>query len=419
MYAIIIAAFGGHVVSSRFAAKTEYNRHVDAFVAFERFHNLPVPIRKQVDEYCEYTWNRRKTFLLDNVTETLPAGLRAAIDEAIRAKIVAHSRVLRSCVPTHDFVSEFTLLLSSVGICVPGQELFAQGAAVRNLFFVYHGCVELRCNLADAADQGALVVAHRGDGQYCGDQGLFSFSPDIAEGLHEVGAFAATFSDVYAVPAADFLALLGRFPRESVLFEQIAKRRTGARQELVRQYRAAPPPSSRPGTTAWQAQARWTWPQTRQWPDIWLHATSTKMDDNLLDRVISEIPAHTIRAEFAHDDDDDESDLGLIVPRVIQGVYRAIANRVPQRVAPQEAKPASSPPWIRTPASLPRTPTQPSSQLLAATEEAVAGKQDVGARLHQVELQLQEVVGLCRRMEQRQGGAAAAAAGQMEFRFKN
>jgi len=384
-YAIIIAAIGGHFVSSRFAAKAEYNRYVEALRAYEQYQNLPVPLRKDVDHYCDHIWKRRKTFVNDNVVRSLPRSMRESISNAICEKIIRGSHLLCNGT-TPGFSAKLVLLLRPIGVSVPGQVLFAADEPITELFLVRRGTVELRA-LLDVEDMD-LVVGRRGEGQLCGDQGLFPASSSAgspSEVTHEVSGVVDEFGDIYSVSADALLELLASFPREKALFEMVARERKLACEEVCRLYETTPELASNDGKGIMCCGRR---RRGRRWYDVWRDVVNEAADDALVDRVLQsvELAAATPSLPRPANSFDFGNDLvsgkAFVVPRLIGGIYKMFDGRPP----PQDASaPLELPPWHRkrVPEYRPKVP------------EFTA---DVYERLDALEGKMDEVLDLCRKM---------------------
>jgi CRP-like cAMP-binding protein len=403
-YAIIIAAMGAHLVASRFAAKAEYNRYADSLVAYEQYHTLPTALRKRIEAYCDHIWKRRKSFLNDNVVRTLPRSMREAISEAIYFKIIHDSPVLRGCI-SPGFVDEFMTLFRPQGVALPGQVLFAVDEPITTIFFIRRGRVEIRALVE--VENADLVVALRGDGQYCGDQGLFSSSsqsPAIPSGSdssvsqqpaeaavvarHEVSAVVADFGDVYIVMASDLLTLLRRFPYEAALFELVAKERRLAIEEVLRLYETTPEMGSNDGKG-------WPWARAsrgRRWHDIWRAMVAEAADDALVAQALQSTLLSGVRAlrnvasvDFTNDV---QQDKGFVIPRAIGGIYRRFQGAAPPVGDASSSGTARITPWGRK-----RLPVH------RVQDAEFTG--DVYERIEALEAQNGELLDLCRRMDAR------------------
>ena len=290
-YAVIIAAVGGHVVSSRFAAKTEYNRYLDAMIAFERFNNLPLQVRERIDVYCDHIWKRRKSFLEDKIQEKLPIELRNAINEAIHAKVVKRSKLLSAC-DSHGFLKRFAQLIQPVGMCVPDEILFCEGGVIEKLYFCHRGRIDLSVRIEN--ENQDLIIASRTDGQYCGDMGLFppeAFNPET-EYKHECTGVASAFCDVYYVNAKDLRILLQGFPREAEMFTRVAQERKAAADELLAAYDILPVSAQdlvieKSWLTDLTIKLSLAEKSPSSWADTWLEAISPDTDNILISKIIA------------------------------------------------------------------------------------------------------------------------------------
>src|SRR6266853_2926332 len=171
--------------------------------------------------------------MLRNVLDVLQKSkaFRAQLDQTYRRRALdSHLRIVaifRGL--TQDFIDHLRDRVELLRFA-PGQVICKQGDPADSFYLVRLGFVKI----SEAYPGGELVLAYLSRGDYFGEIGL------LGGGGRTATCTALDHVELVRVSAADFLAMVEKFPGVRLGLENVARERQAANQERLRMVRSVP-----------------------------------------------------------------------------------------------------------------------------------------------------------------------------------
>ncbi|KAH9260106.1 hypothetical protein BASA81_001878 [Batrachochytrium salamandrivorans] len=224
------------IIRSQFSSELKKEFFFKDLHSFGRQYKLTPKLQKRIHRYYEFMYDQAKAGGSGDgaeiVNEDLPLELRGDIANAMHRKLLHSNVLLRECTSL-GFRQVLAARLNPTTIRSPHDVLYFTGDVIYEVFFIKRGLVELVSDM-DSESDNEVVVYRLGDGQHCGELGLFNETSAI----HPVSCLVVEFCDFNTCFASDLMQLLTMFPRERRLFEAVAKERLEKIDELVNQRNA-------------------------------------------------------------------------------------------------------------------------------------------------------------------------------------
>jgi voltage-gated potassium channel len=177
-------------------ARMRFERSVERLATAAKYARIPRALQHRIYQYHYYVWKRRLGYDEFDFLNGLPRNLRAEVSLHLKRHLIENGDLFRDADPA--FVSEIALSLTPV-VLTPGDTIFREGEAGREMFFIASGDLEV-------IDVDGTRIALMGPGAFFGEIALLSGSRRTAT------VRALTYCDLYALSSDAFERVAIRFP---------------------------------------------------------------------------------------------------------------------------------------------------------------------------------------------------------------
>jgi hypothetical protein len=205
MYGFIIGNVATILVSLD-PVRSRYLRKMEELTAFMAYRDIPHPLRRRIEEYYRYSWQRRRQHDETEVLAGLPPSLRNEVALHLRRDLLGAVPLLQGASST--FVRDVALSMEPV-VYLPGDTIIQAGDLGHSMYFISRGRVEV------VSPDGRELYQVLGEGDFFGEMSLVFDKPRSAT------VRALEYSDLYCLDRALFERVLTHHPEVA---EQVKER---------------------------------------------------------------------------------------------------------------------------------------------------------------------------------------------------
>ena len=197
-----------------------YHQQMDEINEFMHVKQLSPFLRKNINEYYENLYSRRRFYNADEILSGLSRNLKAEVLIALHENMVLSNTFFKKMDPI--FVGEVIQRLQ-VHSFMPGETIMHEGARGNEMFFIYEGTVEVA--LRDALGVNKHV-AYMGPGDF---EGEIAIVDETA--VRTATVTAVSFCDLYSLTRAMVDEVLELYPSQRERWLAVSRNR---KSELTR-----------------------------------------------------------------------------------------------------------------------------------------------------------------------------------------
>jgi hypothetical protein len=208
VYAYLIGNIAS-LISNLDPVRASYQQQRERLSAFMQYQGLPRPLRRHVQEYFDYLWEKRLVVEEPGMLAALPPNLRDEVALYLKRDLVLNVPLFRRA--GEAFVHDVALQMRPF-VCLPGDYVVRAGERGREMYFLSRGAVEVLDR------EGAVINTLQG-GDFFGEIALFTDAPRTAS------VRALTASDLYVLDKAMFERIVAFYPEVAALLEAESNQR--------------------------------------------------------------------------------------------------------------------------------------------------------------------------------------------------
>lgn len=197
------------LISNLDPVRAHYLQQREQLSAFMHYRAVPRPLRRQVQRYFDYLWEKRLVVEEPALLATLPPTLRDEIALSLKQDLVANVPIFGRA--GDAFMREVALQMRPF-VCLPGDFIVRAGDPGREMYFVSRGTVEA------LAPDGTVFNTMR-DGDFFGEIAL------LTDAVRTASVRAVTASDLYVLDKAMFDRIVSAYPEVAAWLKAEADRR--------------------------------------------------------------------------------------------------------------------------------------------------------------------------------------------------
>jgi voltage-gated potassium channel len=208
VYAYLIGNIAS-LISNLDPVRAHYLQQREQLSAFMHYRALPRPLRRQVQRYFDYLWEKRLVVDEPAMLAALPPALRDEVALSLKQDLLLNVPLFSRA--GDAFLREVALHLRPF-VCLPGDLIVRAGDPGREMFFLSRGAVEVL-----GPDGNVLNTLH--DGDFFGEIALLTDAPRTAS------VRAVTASDLYVLDKTMFGRIVSAYPEVVAWLKAEAERR--------------------------------------------------------------------------------------------------------------------------------------------------------------------------------------------------
>jgi voltage-gated potassium channel len=208
VYAYLIGNIAS-LISNLDPVRASYRQQREQLTAFMHYRALPHPLRRKVQRYFDYLWEKRLVVDEPAMLAALPPMLRDEVALSLKQDLLASVPLFSQ--GGNAFLRDVALQMRPF-VCLPGDLVVRAGEPGQEMFFLSRGAVEVL-----GPDGTVLNTLH--DGDFFGEIALLTDAPRTAS----VRAVAP--SDLYVLDKAIFDRIVAAYPEVAAWLKREAERR--------------------------------------------------------------------------------------------------------------------------------------------------------------------------------------------------
>ncbi|XP_072049029.1 potassium voltage-gated channel unc-103-like isoform X2 [Amphiura filiformis] len=188
------------IIERLYEGMARYHQQISLVKGFVKFHNVPNPLRRRLQEYFKHAWvysNGNDITEVDEVMKDFPDFLQADISMHLNRNLLNNSAAFRGV--NHGCLRALSMKFVTTHTA-PGDILLHRGDNLGNMYFISRGSLEIL--------RGNIVLAILGKNDVVGEN--FCLRDDVGRSKGTVRAL--TYCDLLALSREDLMDVIQLYP---------------------------------------------------------------------------------------------------------------------------------------------------------------------------------------------------------------